>query len=61
MTNWFSIVTIFLCFAAALASLLIGEYIFAIIFVAAVYNIGSWLWLDQFKGLENARKRQTHR
>ena len=57
MTNWFSIVTVFLCFGAAIASMLMGDYVVAVIFILAVYNIGSWMWLDQFKGLENARKR----
>lgn len=50
MNDWFSIVTVFLCFAAAIGSMLMGNYISALIFVLAVYNIGNWMWLDQFKG-----------
>lgn len=56
MTDWFSTVTVFLCLAAAFSSVLLGNYWTALIFMLAVYNIGNWMWLEQFKGKNNGKR-----
>ena len=50
--NWFSWITIFLCFAAAIQCIVTNQYLTGLVFMVAVYNIGVWLWLDLFKGVK---------
>ena len=50
--KWFSWITIILCFTAAIQCMLTDQYLTALVFIAAVYNIGMWLWLDCFKGVK---------
>jgi hypothetical protein len=54
--DWFSIVTVALCLGAAIGCLFMDNYLTALIFVVAVYNIGSWMWLEQFKGKNNGKR-----
>lgn len=49
MNDKFSIVTIVLCLAAGIVSIVNEQYFSALVFILAVYNICMWMWLDAFK------------